>query len=80
MRLARAGNHGVSQKSFETAVRTGRTHVIEPTDHRSEYANEDGVVDTQGVREATADWREDEIDTEMLREVIDAWRSGDPIA
>lgn len=45
-----------------------------------EYANDEGVVDTDGLREATADWRAGDIDTELLQEVVDAWRSGNSIA
>jgi len=44
-----------------------------------DYANENDVVDTEGLRDAIDDWRAGDIDTELLREVIDAWRSGEPV-
>jgi len=43
------------------------------------YADENGIVDTDGLRTAINDWREGEIDTDLLREVITAWRSGDSV-
>ncbi|WP_255191374.1 GLUG motif-containing protein [Natronobeatus ordinarius] len=44
------------------------------------YTNEDGVVETDGLRDAIDNWRGSEIDTDLLRDVIDAWRSGDPVS
>jgi len=41
-----------------------------------DYENEDGVVDTDGLRAAIDDWRNGDIETDDLRTVIDAWRSG----
>lgn len=43
------------------------------------YADDDGVVRTGGLREAIGDWRGGDIETTLLREVIDAWRSRDPV-
>ncbi|MEF8812556.1 MAG: PPC domain-containing protein [Halovenus sp.] len=43
------------------------------------YANEEGVVDTEGLRDAIDDWRSDEIDTGLLRDAIGAWRTGDRV-
>jgi len=45
----------------------------------SDYANEQGVVDTEGLRNAIDDWRANEIGTGLLRDVISAWRSGEPV-
>lgn len=45
----------------------------------SDYANDDDVVDTAGLRAAIDDWRTGDIDTALLRAVIDAWRTGDPV-
>ncbi|WP_255192525.1 hypothetical protein [Natronobeatus ordinarius] len=45
-----------------------------------EYATENGVVETEGLRGAIDDWREGDTETELLRDVIDAWRSGEPIS
>lgn len=44
------------------------------------YANENGRVDTGGLRTATDDWRGGTIDTGLLRNVIEAWRSGSIVA
>ncbi len=43
------------------------------------YANEEGVVETDGLRAAIADWRGGDVDTVLLREVITAWRTGEPV-
>ena len=43
------------------------------------YTNDDGIVDTNGLRAAIDDWRAGDIDTELLREVIDHWRSGEKV-
>jgi len=40
------------------------------------YADEEGSVETDGLRNAIGDWRDGEIDTDLLRDVIDARRSG----
>lgn len=45
----------------------------------ADYTDDDGIVDTNGLRDAIDDWRSEEIDTDLLRDVIDAWRSGDPV-
>lgn len=42
----------------------------------ADYSNEDGVVTTTGLSEEIDDWRDDEIDIELLGDVIDYWRSG----
>jgi len=44
-----------------------------------DYANENDVVDTPGLREAIDDWRVGDIETALLRDVIDYWRSGEPV-
>ena len=43
------------------------------------YANEDGVVETQGLLDAIDDWRAGDLDAPALTDVIDHWRSGDPV-
>jgi parallel beta-helix repeat protein len=43
------------------------------------YANEEGVIDTDGLRQAINDWRSGAIGTDLLREVIDYWRSGEKV-
>lgn len=47
----------------------------------ADYTTEEGVVETEGLREAVADWRaDDSMTTADLRAVIDAWRSGVPVS
>jgi len=43
------------------------------------YANDDGVVTGDGLRQCIDDWRDGDVRTGLLREVIDAWRSGEPV-
>ncbi|WP_255192863.1 right-handed parallel beta-helix repeat-containing protein [Natronobeatus ordinarius] len=45
----------------------------------ADYTDDDGVVDTSGLRDAIDDWRNGDADTDLLRDVIDAWRSGEPV-
>jgi hypothetical protein len=45
----------------------------------AQYANEDGIVQAQGLVDAINDWRSGDLDTDTLTEVIDYWRSGDPV-
>jgi len=80
------GSHplGVTVSSSDAGTVTG-TVVLRQVDASEfsnplvEYANEDGVVTTDGLRDAIGDWRTGEIGTELLREVIDGWRSGEPV-
>ncbi|WP_255192526.1 PQQ-binding-like beta-propeller repeat protein [Natronobeatus ordinarius] len=41
----------------------------------SDYADDDGNVQTDGLREAIDDWRGGDISTDLLRDVIDVWES-----
>jgi len=43
------------------------------------YATNEGVVETDGVRDAIDDWRGDAIDDETLEDVIKSWQGGDEI-
>jgi len=45
----------------------------------ADYTNEDGVVDTDGLRDAIRDWRNGDADTDLLRGAISAWRSGESV-
>ncbi|WP_424016187.1 PKD domain-containing protein (plasmid) [Halorientalis pallida] len=45
----------------------------------AEYANNNGVVDVNGLLAAIDDFRSDEIDVNLLLDTIDAFRSGDPV-
>lgn len=46
----------------------------------ADYANEENVVDATGLTDAVGDWRNETLETEVLLEVIDQWRSGDEVA
>lgn len=80
-----AATENMSALDFETTWKT----ITNPDDYPKlrwqdieeelcEYA-EEGVVGTDGLRQAIVDWRTDAIDTETLRTVISYWRSGDEI-
>ena len=43
------------------------------------YADDDGIVRSDGVTDAIADWESGVITTSLLLEVINAWNSGDPV-
>ncbi|TYL38204.1 hypothetical protein CV102_13475 [Natronococcus pandeyae] len=43
-------------------------------------SDDEGIVQTSGLRTGIDDWRTAEIDTGLLRNVIDAWRSSGPVA
>jgi len=60
---------------------TAQTAVVVTADGPtvSDYANADGIVDTGGLLDAVADWRGDTIGTELLSDVVEAWRSGNPV-
>ncbi len=40
------------------------------------YANESGIINNSGLLTAVDDWRDDRINTFLLFDVVDAWRSG----
>ena len=63
-------NHQAPEPGLETV---GDDSLLEA------YANEEGVIDTDGLRAAVDDWRTDDLETAQLRTVIDAWRSGEPV-
>jgi hypothetical protein len=42
-----------------------------------DYTGQEGIVDIDELRAAIGDWRTDEIDTTLLREVVDAWSTQD---
>lgn len=46
----------------------------------SDYTDEEGVVQTDGLIDAIADWRADDLDSTELLDVIAAWRQGDTVA
>jgi hypothetical protein len=60
----------------ETSVTTLEADEPNPA---AEYADENGIVQAQGLVDAINDWRSGDLDTDTLTEVIDYWRSGDPV-
>lgn len=46
----------------------------------SDYTDEEGVVQTDGLIDAIADWRAADLDSTELLDVITAWRQGDALA
>lgn len=74
--IAATDDHEFS-KTSESATRSIVVEDSEPD--ITDYTNEEGTVDTDGLRDAVDDWRAGDIDTELLRDVVDAWRSGDEI-
>lgn len=67
------------RNSTETTTRTTETVVEATPEEPAFYANDEGIVTLDGVREAIGDWQADVIDTELLVAVIDAWASGEPV-
>jgi hypothetical protein len=45
----------------------------------SDYTNESGIVEMSGLFDGINDWRGGIVDTRLLLDVIDAWRSDDPV-
>jgi len=45
----------------------------------ADYANDEGVVETEGLRQAVDDWRSGAVDTGLLRDAVEHWRSGEPV-
>jgi len=66
----------------DSTTTTVGVHAPDPVPDRdlAYYADEDGVVRSDGKTEAFADWREGAIDTELLLDVINAWHDGEPVA
>jgi len=44
-----------------------------------EYANDDGVIDMDGLQAAVDDWRVGNLDEDQLHEVGDAWETGERV-
>lgn len=64
----------VTDEEGNTAT-TSEDVTVEPAESAvAVYANSDGVIDKNGLREATDDWVTQDIGIELLRAVIDAWR------
>lgn len=50
-----------------------------PTDALATYANDEGVVTSQGLLDAAADFRSGDIDASVLLDAAAAFRSGEPV-
>jgi len=71
---------GTAVLSNETETSTGSTSIrIKEKSGISEYTDTDDVVGTAGLTEAIKDWRDGEVDVPLLLEIINAWRSGEPV-
>jgi len=45
----------------------------------AEYANDQGIVDIDGVSDAISDWQNGEIGIGLVSDIISAWQSGNPV-
>ncbi|WP_436935781.1 LamG-like jellyroll fold domain-containing protein [Halovenus marina] len=72
-------NGNVTTDQGETTIGESVLEVSDGSPSISDYTNENGRVDTAGLRNAISDWRSGTIGTGLLRDVIGAWRSGDQI-
>ena len=52
---------------------------IEPPPKPSDYSDDEGLITSVGLRDAIEDWRTGRIDTDLLREIVDYWRSGNEL-
>ena len=62
------------------ATTTTTTVGAEPDQSLTNYTNANGVVDSDGLRNAFDDWRAGVIDSSLLRDVFSAWQRGEPVA
>ncbi|PGF14333.1 hypothetical protein CP556_21480 [Natrinema sp. CBA1119] len=76
---------GVDLGKYEIVVRSANDsastaiNVIDDGPSVADYANENGVVNMDGLRSAIDDWRTDDTSINLLRNVIDHWRTGEPV-
>ncbi|WP_255191244.1 CAP domain-containing protein [Natronobeatus ordinarius] len=75
--LASSDDDDAVEPNLETGDSGAGTDRINEDRTVDEYAGDDGVVDTDGLRDAIDDWRSGTTDTDLLRDVIDAWRTSD---
>ncbi len=79
-----AGNYTHSISSADDSAE-GSLTIEEADDNEtdsdllSEYVNEDGVVDAQGLNNAFSDWQAGDLTAQELNTVFGAWQSGDPV-
>ena len=71
------GPVGFGEGGFGEGGYGGYAEVTEPTIH--DYVDSDGVVQTEGLLEAIAEWRNDDLETDVLLDVIDSWKSGETV-
>jgi len=75
-----APNETITVEAGVDGVTTATTSVALGDNALDSYTNDDGVITTDGLREAISDWRSEQIETTELRQVIEHWRSEEPIA
>ena len=69
----------ITDEDGETDSVSETIEVGDPESPLAEYATDDDIIDTDGLRSGVDDWRGGDIDTETLREIVDYWRSGDSV-
>lgn len=55
------------------------TATVGVTPSLSDYTNTEGIVDTDGLRDAFDDWRAGDIESTLLRDVFGSWQRGEPV-
>jgi hypothetical protein len=72
---------GVGDYDVEVATDNSTATTTVTVEHGvGTYANEDGIVRTSGVFAALNDWRDDTVDSDLVLDVVDAWRSENSVA
>ncbi|MFC6720693.1 CARDB domain-containing protein [Halobacteriaceae archaeon SHR40] len=69
----------VDSENAGSDLATGRLTIREPVSPLADYTNDEDIVGTNGLRAAVADWQAGDIDTDLLREVVNAWQSGEQV-
>lgn len=69
----------VGRPEAADTVATGETATFTTTSLAAPYTNEDGIVETAGLRTAVQDWQRGDIGTERLRSTLEAWSLGEPV-
>jgi len=72
---------GVGDYDVEVATDNSTATTTVTVEHGvGTYANEDGIVRTSGVFAALNDWRDDTVDSDLVLDVVGAWRSENSVA
>ncbi|PGF14340.1 hypothetical protein CP556_21780 [Natrinema sp. CBA1119] len=79
-----AGQYPITLTLDDGNTELSQTQVLQiattDTNPLAEYANDEGIVETGGLRDAISDWRRDNAQTDLLQKIIDAWRTEEPIS